>query len=360
MKFSNGHALVIGVANYPHVNPLPEAVLKDARDVGAMIQSEQCGYEPENVRLLIDSDATADAIRNELGNLSEKAQTDDTVFIFFSGHGGESDSGAEADNYLIPFDCNPRNLAETAIAGSELTDFFRQIQSERLLVVFDCCYAGGTANPKNALFSPQNAFLKSYSEQTYDQLAQGKGRVIIASSRPDQVSLLLSGMNNSLFTHYLLEAFRGETRTRADGLIRVFDLFDYVSEKVPAQATQNPIFKTADFENNFPVALWRGGEKAIIGTEATRRMLYNIGKIRELIRSALTENDMREICDLHFESISDDFKSQGLTLSQRIDILVDFVKRGNTRIETLLAAIKKENSEKFNEFEPYLQKIGEL
>ncbi len=352
MNFSNGHALIIGIANYPHVSPLPAAVLKDARDVASVIKSEQCGYEAEKVKLLIDEEATADAIRSGLSDLAERANGDDTVVIFFSGHGGESETGADAGNYLIPFDCDTGNLAETAIAGNELTDFFRQIQSERLLVIFDCCYAGGTANPKDALFSPQDAFLKSYSEETYDRLAQGKGRVIIASSRPDQVSLLLSGMDNSLFTHYLLEALRGETRTRADGLIRVFDLFDYVSEKVPSRATQNPIFKTADFENNFPVALWRGGEKAAIGTEATRPVPTQVDRteLREQIVEYFDLDELEVLC----ADIEQDLENNGEDLKVDLDEfgggkttkvlkLIKFLDRRN-RLSYLVAAVRRTRS----------------
>ena len=62
-------------------------------------------------------------------------------------------------------------------------------------------------------------------------------------------------MKNSLFTHYLLEALRGQGRTLGDGYVRVFDLFRYVADHVPAKANQHPIFKTTAMEEDFPVAL---------------------------------------------------------------------------------------------------------
>ena len=102
-------------------------------------------------------------------------------------------------------------------------------------------------------------------ENYYDKLSSGTGRVIIASSRSDEESLILHGMENSLFTHYLLKALEGECRTRDDGLIRVFDLFDYVSEQVPAQGDQHPIFKSSEMENNFPVALYLAGKRKSAG-----------------------------------------------------------------------------------------------
>jgi len=85
--------------------------------------------------------------------------------------------------------------------------------------------------------------------------------VIMSSSRTDEVSLVLPEMENSLFTHYMLEALRGNAKTKGDGLIRVFNIFEYVSEKVPTCGSQHPIFKASDLENNFPVALYLGGKK---------------------------------------------------------------------------------------------------
>ena len=63
--FAPGHAVVIGVANYRNVRPpLPEAVLNDARDVAAVLTSNvYCGYEPRDVHLLLDGDATLARIR---------------------------------------------------------------------------------------------------------------------------------------------------------------------------------------------------------------------------------------------------------------------------------------------------------
>jgi hypothetical protein len=45
--FAAGHALVIGVANYPKIRTLPETVLNDARDLGVLLTDPLiCGYPP--------------------------------------------------------------------------------------------------------------------------------------------------------------------------------------------------------------------------------------------------------------------------------------------------------------------------
>jgi uncharacterized caspase-like protein len=127
----------------------------------------------------------------------------------------------------------------------------RDFKAGRLLVLFDSCHSGGAGDPKGALSQSK----RGLSENYYEALAQGKGRVVIASSRPDELSWVLRGYNNSLFTHYLLEALRGKAKTLGDGYVRVFDIFRHVADHVPNKAMQHPIFKAAAMEEDFPIAL---------------------------------------------------------------------------------------------------------
>lgn len=96
------------------------------------------------------------------------------------------------------------------------------------------------------------------------------------------------------------------------------------------------------------------------GLELSKKaMSYNIGTIRKLIRSSLLESDLEPLCEDHFSEISDDVGSEGLTFSKRIDILVDYVKKSDGRIERLLAAIKAINPDKYGVFEQDLRKLDE-
>jgi hypothetical protein len=75
---------------------------------------------------------------------------------------------------------------------------------------------------------------------------------------------VLGGSRNSVFTQHLLEALKGEGQKTGDGLIRVFEIFNHVSEKVKqaVPGKQHPTFKASDLEDNFPVALDHGGKKS--------------------------------------------------------------------------------------------------
>jgi hypothetical protein len=257
----HAHALVVGIANYRFVNTLPDVVLSDARAMKELlVDPDYCGYPRNQVITRLDENATADALRKALAELARQTNGDSTVLIYFSGHGGRIMSGKYAGEYLLPVDANAtsdRVLAESSISGDELGAALGAISAGKLMMILDCCHAGGIGQPKDAA-APE--FKRGLSDQYYDQLRTGRGRVIFASSRNDEFSWVLHDAPHSLFTQHLLEGLRGGI-VSDDGIIRIFQVFDYVKPRVrQAQPQQTPVFK-ADIEDNFAVALYRGGIK---------------------------------------------------------------------------------------------------
>jgi hypothetical protein len=123
-------------------------------------------------------------------------------------------------------------------------------------------------------------------------------------------------MNNSLFTHYLLEALRGHASTHEDGLIRVFDVFHYIAENVPTRGPQHPIFKATDLQNNFPIALYLGG-KQIEGPRSgfvpprTQSSVINKRALRELLAQKFGLEELHLLCaDIEQDLADNDIKLQ--------------------------------------------------
>jgi hypothetical protein len=260
----NAHALIVGIANYQKINPLPATVLKDAQDIhNLLVSPNYCGYLADNVQLLLDSQATQTNLRQALGTLAQNSNAESSVLLYISSHGGQVEFGPHAGEYLLPVDADctsGTSLAQTAIAGSDFTDALRAISARKLVVLFDCCHAGGIGQPKDANAPVLKGGL---SDNYYDRLKQGTGRAILASSRSTESSYVLPDASNSLFTQHLLAGLQGGIASD-DGLIRIFDLFEYVQPKVTSeQPNQHPIFK-AELEENFPLALYLGGQKGVI------------------------------------------------------------------------------------------------
>jgi hypothetical protein len=264
----NAHALIVGIARYQRVAPLPVTVLADAGGVyDALVDPTVGGYAAGNVRLLLDEQATLAALRSALADLAVRCDADATVFLYFSCHGGRIEAGPSAGEYLLPIDAiydSGESLGRTALSGAELTAALAAIPARKVVVVFDCCHAGGLGQPKDALATPFRAGLP---EDYYDALKAGRGRAILASSRSAEYSWVLPGAPNSLFTAHLLAGLRGGIASD-DGLIRLFDLFEYIQPRVTAdQPNQHPIFK-AEVEENFPIALYLGGTPGEIPVSA--------------------------------------------------------------------------------------------
>jgi uncharacterized caspase-like protein len=199
----NAHALVIGIADYQNIRALPQT--QDAQAIyNLLIDPLYCGYHLENAQLLSDGQATLAAWRQALANLAQRSNAETTVFLYFSGHGGRIETGACADEYLLPVDVvdsSDQTVAQSAISGAEFTAALRAIPARQIVVVFDCCHAGGIGQPQN--FSAPT-LKPGLSENYYEALKSGRGRVILASSRSDEYSYVLSGAEHGLFTQHLL------------------------------------------------------------------------------------------------------------------------------------------------------------
>jgi hypothetical protein len=263
---SNAHALVIGIANYQYVTPLRAAVLADARDVYALlVDPEYAGYPLGDVQLLLDGQASREAICQALATLADHADEDAIVFLYVSSHGHRVEHGPAAGEYLLPVDTDcssDQALAETAISSTQLSKALRRIRARKVVVVFDCCHAAGLGQPKNAAAPELRSGL---SASFYDRLAEGTGWVILAAADMDEASYIQPQAANSLFTEHLLAGLRGGAASD-DGMIRIFDLFEYIQPRVVlTQAGQHPVFK-AQVRENFPVALFRGGERGVVPT----------------------------------------------------------------------------------------------
>ncbi|MEI2689292.1 MAG: caspase family protein [Anaerolineae bacterium] len=158
--------------------------------------------------------------------------------------------------YLLPYGYDLQRLYQTAVSGAEFTAALRAIPARKLLVLLDCCHAGGVGEAK----APGVTLAKApLPPEALALLAEGDGRVLIASSKEDEFSY--AGRPYSAFTLALIEALCGQGVAKQDGTVRVADLALHARQMVPGRTRQrqHPIlhFEHAD---NFAVAYYAGGD----------------------------------------------------------------------------------------------------
>ena len=257
-SFHSGRAFIVGIGDYDTLSGLGLAPVYDADDVEKLLVSpKHCGYPAANVRVLHNREASRSAIISGLQDLAVQAQPTDTVVVYFSGHGAQRTSGPDVGTYLCPPEFDSKLPRETGIEAEEFSDLLQQVKAERLLVLIDACRSGGVARIKA---EDREDLLKwEFGGARLDKLAAGKGRVIISASEAHQDSMIFGRYRNSVFTHFVLKGLQGGVDDRSDGLIHVLDLFGYVAQEVQKEVgDQNPVLTTRT-QDNFPVALRKGG-----------------------------------------------------------------------------------------------------
>jgi hypothetical protein len=249
--FTQGHALIIGVGD-----DLPNTV-DDAVGLANVLKNpSHCAYPLNQVHLLTGPGATRNAVLSALDTLAKSTDSQSTVVVYFSGHGYRVTSSLGTSYYLMPYGYDVNRLHETTINGQTLTEKLQSIPAQKLVMLFDCCHAGGMRRIK----APGLQFTKSpLPPEAMRLLEGGSGRVLICSSKENEVSF--AGNPYSAFTLALIEALCGIGVAEEDGYVRVSDVALHAREIVPGHTNgrQHPIlhFEHAD---NFVLAYYAGGE----------------------------------------------------------------------------------------------------
>ncbi|HJQ69066.1 MAG TPA: caspase family protein [Blastocatellia bacterium] len=251
--FVEGYALMVGVGG-----DLPNTVT-DAEGLANILKDgSRCGYPPDQVKLLKGENADRGKILSALDDLARSAPPDSTVVVYFSGHGYRVTSSTGVFYYLMPHGYDLAKLFLTAISDAEFTSRLQAIKAERLVVLLDCCHAGGLGDAK----APDLELVKSpLPPQARSMLSQGAGRILISSSMEDELSY--AGRPYSAFTLALIEALSGVGVAKKDGYVRVADLALHAREVVPGRTgrKQHPVLEWGGGEsNNFKLAYYAGGD----------------------------------------------------------------------------------------------------
>ncbi len=270
--FEHGYALLVGVGK-----DLPESVA-DARALyNIFIDPKRAAYPAEHTLCITEQDATRQNIVSSLDTLITRVHADPaaTAIVYFSGHGGIFERKMHPKQYfLVPYDYDPDHFEKTTLSDRDFTKKIEAIKAQKLVVILDCCHAGGIPMLK----TEGDKFSKGNVPPSLLRLMEsGRGRVVIASSQSDQTSL--GGHPNSLFTECLLEALQGKGARVADGFARVLDVLSYLFAEVPMRARpkeQNPYVKRVDdLSDNFALCYYAGGEKKASGIPLTADPFYN-------------------------------------------------------------------------------------
>jgi hypothetical protein len=218
-------ALIIGNSQYEDAGLARLAAPDvDVRTLVDLLQTPGIGAFDEVIPLLNEGLAT---VRKAIARFFDAKHRDDLLLLYFSGHGVRDEQG---HLYLAVRDTERSVLAGTAIEASYVTTRMDRSASKRLVLVLDCCHSGAFGHGAKAAQGASVGTASAFE-------GTGRGRVVLTATDSTQYAWegekIIGDVENSLFTHYLIEGLRtGAADRDEDGQITIDELYDYVYDHV--------------------------------------------------------------------------------------------------------------------------------
>jgi hypothetical protein len=250
-------AVVVGVSEYRN-NDIPDLDFADDDAIAFhkfLLSPNGGGFKNRFVKLLVNENATTQNLRDALFNFLKRARVEDLVYIYFSGHGAPE--ALNPDNmYFITYDTDIARISSTAFPMWDIqTSLERHIAANKVLIIADACHSGGVGEEiKTKSIKSQNLINRYLME-----LSKSKsGRVCLTASESGELSAESEkwGGGHGVYTHYLLEALKGEADKNKDRIVSVGEVIDYTYTKVTkaTKSRQHPDF-AGKFDRNMPMSI---------------------------------------------------------------------------------------------------------
>ena len=208
-------AVVVGVGRYKTM-PVLKYSDDDAYQYYAFLKSPEGGALPDKqVRVLVDEDATRANIISTLKQVLMKADDNDVIVFYFSGHGLE---GA-----FLPQDYDGIN---NKLYHNEVKTILEQSKAKHKICIADACHSGSLLAMKQpAVESVLNTYYRAFNDTS-------GGMALLMSSKGEEYSLEDQGLRSGIFSHYLIRGLKGEADVDGNRIVTMREVFDYVYKNV--------------------------------------------------------------------------------------------------------------------------------
>ncbi len=189
-------ALIIGIDRYQHA-PKLESAVRDAKGLRDVLM-ERYGFKKERIVELYDAQATGPKILNALYRLGRETGKDDSVLIYYAGHGQYEEDGKLG--WWVPVEGEPREPG-TFITNSSIRDYVNGMKARHVYLVADSCFSG-------TLFGTRA--LPPINDQWYSRLYQKQSRWGLTSGGTEPVADR-GKEGHSVFAYHLITLLKENT-----------------------------------------------------------------------------------------------------------------------------------------------------
>jgi len=244
---SKVYAVIVGVANYNH-NPALKYSDNDAFYIYSHLKSPEGGALPQKqVEVLVDEDASKENIMETMDRLFTRADNNDLIMFYFSGHGS---SGAFA-----AYDGD--GSSESVLYHSDVMDIMKSSKAKHRIVIADACHAGSL---KSATKGPPSSDVIAGYYEALDDSEGGAGTAILVSCKAEEKSLESQGIRQGIFSYYLRSGLLGEADTDEDMIVSLEELYKFVRINTMKYTNnfQTPTLNGSGYDPDMPLSIVRG------------------------------------------------------------------------------------------------------
>lgn len=206
-------AISVGIDRFsdPALANLPVCV-NDATAISRILEKQ---WYFNDVKLLVDEDATRVSVLAALQRVTEIALESDLLLFYYSGHGVVT----LGSSHIVTYDTRVRLIEKTAIPLTEILGILSRSKSRAKLIIVDADF-------------------------DISRVSLSENLAILASFSPGEHSYLRQDLNHGVFTYFLIEALNGEADVDLKGFVTLNDVFKYVSVNLATWSAQSFVKQT--------------------------------------------------------------------------------------------------------------------
>jgi len=206
---------------------------KDVKTLAEVLQQPAYGFQVTTLH-----NPEKSVAEEQIVDLFLNRHRDDTVLLYFSGHGL---LGKGKKLYLALQKSLLDQPSRASLRASNIREDMESCAARRQILLLDCCHSGAFKGSKGSM--------EALSKESFD--VQGKGRAVLAASKATQLAFEDESGRGSLFTRYLVEGLKGEA-VNDQGVVTLNRLSDYIHDQVTAERTDmTPVAWIDDKEGQF-------------------------------------------------------------------------------------------------------------
>jgi len=168
-------AVFIAINRYQEWPPLTNPV-RDAKEIRDILYEN---FYIDEVRELYDELATAAGIRQLLVNLRSQTGKDDSVFVFYAGH-GHTDLNTNTGSW-IPADGGRNEMAQTNwLPNIQVRNMLSQLPAKHVFLISDSCFSGDILDTNRGA-APQissDYYKRAYSRVSRQVMTSGASETV--------------------------------------------------------------------------------------------------------------------------------------------------------------------------------------